>query len=109
MCLDDWTTKRRGWVEKSQVLAQVCVTFERVCKSLVYETRFSDLKWQCKSLIFMKVVEGLKFSEDSRGESQRENCKKLVRCKTLSRSWKYWITRMTYGVEMLENIVFLDW
>ena len=101
-------SRRKEWIKISDNLKKTCKAFEKVCSRLDYTSSFADLNWQCKRAIFVKAIESMALSGSMRYEGQLEDCKKLVQCKAVCKSWKYWIRRLTSGVEMRSNIIDID-
>ena len=63
--------------------------------------RFGDLPLKAKKHIFESVVDSvcLKGGE-YRYDGQDLDCKKIVACKIVNKSWKYWIDKACKGKEM---------
>jgi hypothetical protein len=71
--------------------------------------RFTDLNGRVKERIFEKVVDSVAFKHGKVNYfGQVEDCKKLVRCKTLCKNWKYWLSRKTVGKEMSLGLVVVE-
>lgn len=71
--------------------------------------RFSDLSGRCKETIFEKVVAAVAFKGGEYNYvGQMDDCKKLVRCKILCKTWNYWLTRKMVGKEMKLGLVVVD-
>lgn len=90
-------------------MALTCKQFARVLRGTEYASRFHDLTGKCKKLIFEKVVRDVRVWRVSTEREERlTNSKKFVQCKTVCRSWRYWIRRVTSGKEMRPQNIDID-
>lgn len=100
--------KKEEWNRVWEDLQSTCKHFEGVVQRIEYKTGFADLNWKCKNCIFRKAVNSMALSNAVAYKDQVVDCKRFVQCKTVSKAWKYWISRTTSGVEMRKNIIDID-
>lgn len=101
--------RRREWECGVQMLGQISKEFSYVVKKIEYETQYADLNAAMKRSIFEKVVRIIKLERgEERYGGQGNDCKLFMQCKLVSKNWKYWISRLTSGVEMRKNVIDID-
>lgn len=100
--------RRKEWKMVHKRLCTVCRDFEIVCTKIDYEAGFADMNWRLKRGIFETLIRRTALCRTLKYIGQEEDCKRVVQCKVVCKSWKYWISRSTSGVEMRENIIDID-
>lgn len=100
--------RRKEWNKQIKALKDTCSDFRTGCLRLVLESRFADLTWSCKKTIFTKVVSDVRFKDEWKYKDQEMECKCLIQCKSVDKSWKYWISRTVSGCQMRKGVIDID-
>jgi hypothetical protein len=71
--------------------------------------RFGDLPLKAKKNIFERVVDSVCLKGGEYGyEDQEVDCRRIVACKIVNKSWKYWIDKACKGKELRMGYICCD-